>query len=493
MTLLIHRQAAVLFACLIVLVSLVPTHPALAQSEGIDIEHSPNAKRSLRLHAEKLAELEAFYYQSLSHPTKRFEETCQRHITRYATMLDREMRTLTRSGEIEQAKAVQSAIQRAEAWTIAPPNQQGLHFLSKVDLEVPGSEKANKLGVDLLVDIQRAAETYAKQAERTFEQYKAKVQAARQALQGEMTQTLEQEQRAGRLEAVQEIQATVAALNQLPEVTRPEPVADEPEKEDRSDLDVQLPKAGNAKIPDSLAGFYSVRYTDADRLSREALIELRSDGSLIRGSYFYDKNRSVRWTQSKDAIKVTSPMENTIVLHFEENTGRDIVVQMTVTSRFERTYINSGSTYSHRSGNGGFSEPARCSVRKLGYTSDAVKGFEDGIYTIKLDLGRNPEGGEIKGTKSYRLEVTAGTFLITHSTPINKPDAFEPCMPTVLRARAQGADILLESEYNLARPAEMFVLRSLRDGEKEMQLWWDRSNFHKGQAAAAFGTLTKDD
>ena len=69
---------------------------------------------------------------------------------------------------------------------------------------------------------------------------------------------------------------------------------------------------------------------------------------------------------------------------------------------------------------------------------------------------------------------------------------FQPCMPTVFRVRAQGADVIWEAEYCLGRQQEMFVQRTLKDGNKEMQLWWNRTNFQNGQTADAFGTLTKE-
>lgn len=44
------------------------------------------------------------------------------------------------------AKAVQGALEKAQQWKITPPGENGLHFLSKENLEVPGSEASSEAG-----------------------------------------------------------------------------------------------------------------------------------------------------------------------------------------------------------------------------------------------------------------------------------------------------------------------------------------------------------
>jgi hypothetical protein len=467
---------------------------ASAQSEGIELEHSPNGKRALRLHEEKRAQLVSHYHESIEPHRERFEQTCERHLNRYAALLDREVRALTRKGMLEEAAAVQAAVKQVESLTISPPNSEGLHFLSKATLEVKDNEKATQYGVDLLVDVQSAAEAYTKQTARALKQYKANVNGARQHLQSELAQILEQEQRAGRLDAVQEVQTSIEALKKLPEVTQPEPEA-QPDLEEEDPLQPGRPaySSSEVEIPEVLQGIYSVRYAGDDRLSREAFVELRSDGAVIRGQYYNAEDRSVKWNQDQAAVKVSTGEENKMRWAFTDSAGEDIIVDLTVTQRHTRTYIDSRTTtFARGNGSGRFTEPARCYVRKMGYKPDSVKDFSDGLYTIEIDLQRTPEGEAIEGKMKFRLEVTSGTFLITERSSVNSPDKFKPCMPTVFRVRSQGADVIWEAEYCLGRQMEMFVLRTLKGDKKEIQLWWNRSNFHNGQTADAYGTLTKE-
>lgn len=470
---------------------LLAAQPAHAQAEGLELKHSPNGKRALQLHAEKRQGLEATYLESIGDPLTRFEQTCERHIKRYTSMLDREIRTLTRQGSLEQAKAVQAAMEQAEEWTITAPNNKGLHFLSKTNLQVEGSEKATKFGVDLQVGVESAGVLYNKQVDRLFTQYQSKVQAARESLQGELAKVKDIEQRAGRLDAVQELQAALAAMKKLPAIEKPQPKASEPEDGARDRPGREIKPFDKFKVSEAFLGFYSIRYNGPDRLYREVLVELREDRALVRGEYSYTREREIKWTQEDSGVEVGKRNDTGMSWRFEESSGAEVVINLQLTERYSRVYIDSGTTFSMSTDKSGFTEPARCYVRKLGYKPETVKGFEDGVYNIALDLKRDPEGNEIKGEMKFRLEVTSGTFFINQRTSVDKPDKFKDCMPTVFRVRAQGGNIIWEAEYSLGRQQEMFVQRVLKDGTKEMQLWWDRSDYRNGQTADAFGTLTK--
>lgn len=490
----IYCQAPKLLACLTVFSVLVFTLSVSAQSEGIEIEHSPNAKRLLRLHEAKLADLAAFYVESIGHPTKRFEQTCERHIKRYMMLLEREVQTLTRQGLIDEAKEVQAVIQRAEAWTITPPDENGLHFLSKVDLEVPGSEKANKYGVDLLSNVQKAGELFNKQAAKSFDQYKAKVIAARESLQNEMTQILEQEQRAGRLDAVREVQATIASLKNLQDVPRPKLPSRAEEADARDGRDRDEGDQPAVDIPDSIVGFYVMNYVIANTLSRETVIELRNDGASVRAQYYYGKDRkTLEWKQDQKPVKVVLK-DNAMGWKFEDASGRDIIVEMTMAdSRKGYLYVKSADDWWYSDGDGGLVGPGICSIRRIGYPSDINKKFEEGKYSLDLDLSRGPKGNKVEGKMKFRLEYTSGTFFIAERTPLNELDKLEPCLPIVFHLYSQGSDIIWKAYTGIANQEEFFLLRTNRDGSKEIHFWWDEADYRDGQSPDAYGTLSSID
>ena len=480
------------FYALVMLALLMPTLDAEAQSEGIELEHSPNGRRALQKHEETRIDLQGFYNQANETPSKRFQQTCERHVARYVTALEREVRDLTRKGSIQEAEAVQQAIQRAERWTVFPPNHKGIHFLSQTDLEVKASEKATKLGVDLLVNIETAAQAYTQQSDKVFELYQAKIVAAREVLAGELNKALDIEQRAGRLEAVQEIKASLESLKQLPEILPPGESVVEAKNDDPFHIDRRLPKSV-IEISDAIEGFYSLRYTGTDRRLREALIELSTNRCVVLAQYYTSpQDGSVQWDKELVDISVSNQNDTGMTLRFTDYSGSDVFANLTITTRYNRTSIESRGTYSISEAKGGaLSNPQTCYLRKLGYRAETVKDFEDGDYIVEMDLKQDPDGKPVNGRIKFRLQVIEGTFMINQRTSLSDPNKFEDCMPTIFRVRAMGGDTLFEAEYTLARQQEMFVQRTLQSGEKEIQLWWDRADYQKGEPADAFGTINE--
>lgn len=462
-----------------------------AQSEGLELEHSPNGKRLLRLHAERVAELEAHFLESIEQPGERFAQACQRHIERYASLLEREMKSLTRAGKLDEAKAVQEAIRREESRAITPPDGEGMHFLSKADLEVAGNAKATKQGVDLLVHVERAAQLYNKQADRLFEQHKTKVESARASLRTEMAAILELEQRAGRLEAVEEVQAAIAALKDLPEVARPQR-REQAEALDDDVNDEPVILQAESDIPDALHGFYTVRYSGADGRSREALLEIREKGCLVRSQAYYDEQRSIQWDGQQISAEVRNQTDVGMGLRFTDTFGQRVTMHFKYHTQRPYLVFDSRGNYALSQARGaGAVAGQTCYLRKLGYATSRQHNYADGAYVLAMNIKHDPEGQPREGVIKFKLEVIDGVLLITERSTLAEPDELEPCMPTVFRVRKQGGDTVLEAEYTLARQTEIFIQRTLRDGTKEMQLWWNRTNYQRGQTAAAFGTMTR--
>mgnify|MGYP001815757959 CR=1 FL=1 len=500
MTRLIHRQAAVLLACLIALTALIQTHPVSAQSEGIDIEHSPNAKRALRLHGEKRASIEAYFLASLDMPVERFLQASERHVKRYTAALDRDIRTLTREGNIEEASAVLTAIKRTEDWVITPPNDEGIHFLSQANLQVEGNDSATKLGVDLQVNIEKAGVAYAEQVDRAFKQYRAKVQLARNGLVDELTKIMEQEQRAGRLEAVQEVQKAIDTIKKLPEVDKPESPK-EPEADPAIEFDEQIPglvpalpdgRGDKLNIHDDLLGYYQLGYLDDNDVNRQTIIELRSDRALVRGQYTRTKLGEIASYDAVSAVEMTMTKGKFLTWRFKENTGRTLIAKVEITEQNNKTFISRfNSKIAYAKPGGGSTTPTRCVPLRFGALSDAMEDFSEGTYHFNLEMRRNEDGKATNGAITFQVELNQDTFLIVGRTSPRNRKVLDPVIPIAFRSKNRGEDVISYAEYDYGRRRDMFVIRTLNDGSTEVQYWWDSADYGKGQPADAFGKLEK--
>ncbi|MGB0768064.1 MAG: hypothetical protein ACPGYV_10175 [Phycisphaeraceae bacterium] len=465
---------------------------AAAQSEGLSLEHSPNGERALRLHGEKLAELESFYEQSLEQPAERFKKTSQRHVDRYRSLLDREMRALTRAGSIEQAEAVQSALRASENWSLTTPDGEGFHFLSKADLSVKDNERATKLGVDLLVDVESAAQSYAKHADRVFKQYQVKVEAARRSLIQDLSNTLSHEQQSGRLEAVQELTAAIEAIEKLPEVERPEPKR-EPEPGAGVDGVGALAGGGGAEegpVHPELRGYYMLTYLDADDMNRETIIELRADKALVRGQYKRTKQGQISAYDAISEVDLRLPDNTSMHWRFKENTGKSVLVKLEITQMNDKTYVNRfNARCSYVADHGELSPPKRCVAIRIGVGSDPLEGFRQGAYHMTLDVVRDESGRQRRGEVTFLVDRVQESFLITARTSPRNPNVLDHVIPLGFVAQVRGDEIVCSSSYDFSRRRHVFVIDPQNNGEHNVRYWWDSAYFAKNQPPDATGTL----
>ncbi|MEM6505514.1 MAG: hypothetical protein AAF711_08600 [Planctomycetota bacterium] len=467
-----HRLALTL-ACLGVL-SVAWTAPA--QSEGLELEHSPNARHVLRKHAEKRADLEADFLASLAEPAKRFRQACDRHVQRYTAMLDREVRSLTRAGSIEEAKAVQAAMQRVESWRIAAPDSSGLHFLSKVDLEVAASEKATKLGVDLLVGVETAGAAYAKQVDRSFEQYKTKVAAVRQTLQGEFARINEQEQRAGRLEAVDELNKAIAAIKKLPEVDRPVPETEQAEE----------PIEDKTNERPSYAGFYLIEYETGFLDNAKLMIQLDEQGGTVHRAYLDTGRWS--WKDYNDPIRVEVKDKRALILtHHDHMRKRDMVHEFKLSDGVPLSTAAWPDKEAYRIGQ------ARCdgSIRVLGSPGADLLGLEDGTYVMAMDMHINSRRQEERKTYSMKIKITGGVIYRTHRNWTLKASAWHHVGMEFFTVTT-GEDLLtLRFDQGMHSWNDHIEIDFSGEGDPKTKYWWNHAWKDAGDRPSLVGKLIR--
>jgi len=469
------RRFALFPIFVLVVGTLFRAQPVAAQSEGLEIEHSPNAKRALRLHAEKRAELVSQYHQSIELPAERFAKTCERHIDRYIALLDREMRTLRRKGLLDEAKAVQAAIQRAEGWTISSPDSEGVHFLTKENLEVTSNEKATKLGVDLQVNVEKATELYNKQAQVVFDQYKAKVDAARSALQDELAKTLEIEQRAGRLEAVQEVQAAIGAVKKLPEALRPEPAL--------SDQSQSGPH--KASLPH--VGFYLISYDGGSFDDQKFLIQLTEEGGVAHrrfNSYGRDD-----WHEYNLPIEIASHKKNKMVLtHVDHITRRDIVHVLMLNEEgvpfLDHAYADQEACekgYGRSQG----------AVHRMGSPGTDLLGLEDGKYILAMDMQIDQWRRARRGTFSIKLEIVHGIIYRTHFNTTQDPEKWTSTGMEFFEVTVDEKKLMLEYDKAAHHWTDYFEIEMTRRGNPKVNHWWRKDGHDNGEPPHCSGKLVR--
>lgn len=461
---------------LILLSLLACALPAPAQSEGLDIEHSPNAKRALRQHGEERAALEANYLASLGEPAKRFTQACKRHINRYTAMLDREMRALTRGGSIEEAKAVRAAVEQAKGWVVALPDRDGLHFLSKADLEVPGSEKATKLGVDLLVGVESAGDHYAKQIGKAFVQYKAKVSAARQDLQQELARIHEQEQRAGRLEAVDELNKAIAAIKQLPEVERPMPQAPEPEE----------PVEVKPDERPGYAGFYLIEYESGFLNNGKLMIQLAKGGGVLHRAYLDTTRWS--WKDYNDPIKLVSADQKLLVMtQHDRMRKRDMVHELKLSDGVPLSASVWPDREAHRT------NQARSDgvIRVLGSPGADLLGLKDGTYVMAMDMHVSPSRRLERKTYSMKLKISDGVIYRTHRNWTLKASAWDPVGMEFFTVTTEQDMLVLKFDQSMHTWKDHIEIDLSGEGDPRVKYWWSHEWKAQGDQPSLVGKLVR--
>ena len=98
-------------------------------ADSYPFRHSPNANRAHSQYIEDIGRHKDQFNEMLEAAGNRFILTSQRQIQRYTAAMNREVRNLTRAGEIKPAYAVRAVVNRTEEWEVTPPDSDGFHFL----------------------------------------------------------------------------------------------------------------------------------------------------------------------------------------------------------------------------------------------------------------------------------------------------------------------------------------------------------------------------
>lgn len=446
---------------------------AKAQELEPTFKHSPNAERALALHQKDLQTLVDDFHRLTEQAGQRFAQSAKRHVERYESLVDREVRTLTRAGEFEPAKAANDLLTEIKALPVAPPNSEGLHFLSTQNLEAAGSDKVTKYGVDLLVNVESAGALFAKQVQSGADQYKLKVQAARQDYTEALEKVLANEQRAGRLEAVQEVQAAINAQQNLPEVTRPSLV----------------PSADTAEADKpAYVGYFIIDY-DSGFLDRQKyLVQLTEDGGMVHAKYLRTSKRKGKWETLSLPIEMISTEKDLLAFSHQDTLGdTEVVHEMWLGNGIpiqDRAYA---SKQDHRAKR----NAAKGSVNAAGSPGADLLGLADGVYVMDMQEHKTFKGKASKRKYAIRIRVEDGVIYRTHRSWSEDAAEWEPVGHQFFSVETRDKHLFLTFDKNMLSYDNVYVIEmGDKDGQK-ISGWWKQQQRVDGDSPSLTGKLRR--
>jgi|GEM_PF-2222946 len=458
----------------------------VSAAEDAEMASSPNGQRAQRLFNEQLEALKKDYFKRADEPVQRFEQASERHVARYVGLLERQVIALTRAGNFDAAQAVQAALEQSKQWVLTPPDKDGLHFLSKVSLDVPADAQSSKYGVDLLVNIEKTGELYTKQVEQLFKRYEADVIAARMAFEKTLQDISDIEQREGRLSAVKQVRAAIEVVKNLPAVQMPEAPVDnaQPDGPDKRAV------AEKIDLPEGTAGTYNVFYRDINNSSRlRAMLLMTSEGCYCLGRYtLAEGEEQARWDVKQLPITLLERNENTLVLSYTLPDGTDIIHEFAAgqRSQSDARYWRGKENYPLR-GNA-----MSCNIYKSGSAMPRSLGIEDGVYEMKMKILTDTEGNPMQKDVRLKILVIDGVMVKTHHNFTDSPDRWQDSEPIAYYAYERDGQINITPDRGLAFIRHLaYMDMEAVNGERKIRYWWDDNWQREGQGPSMTGVFKK--
>lgn len=493
----IKMQNRIVVIGLVVFGMLLHAQPSMAQSEGMEFTHSPNALRDQREHHAALDELVVDYFKSLEVAEDRFAQASIGHIRRYTDALNRSKTQHTRAGKGLAASLVEAAIERAAGWTFTAPDAEGKHFLTDADLVVAGDDEATKLGTDLLGRINRLGVSYQRQADGVFSRYEKRVQAAQQEYIKALEKTLTNELRAGRHKAVIQIEDGLKALNNQDEVVVERPDENAPQLEDNFgaplDPDASIGRDGkqgtvrdllDKGYPESMRGIYVVHFPNNRSTSVERLIMvLREDGGEVVGWYYQYNDEGDKFKLTKTQAKLLDRDDEKLIFYSKSGIGRDMIFEIHAgrTNHSKAPFWTSADDY--KSGKDG----GEATAYKL-WKHHEQEHLKDGKYELKLQASTDPDGKPAKGEVTIQIELIAG-------------QAFRPAQrckigtrnwtltPAGFTFRSIDAWTHFSANSYYANQPDVFHVENAEGNEPLVKYWWSKYDKMKGKGPDMIGKV----
>lgn len=527
------RQYARFLFALLLSVSL----GSYAQDHALDFSSSPNGKKAQKTHFDNLTALTKLFNKSVGEADGRFKQTAERDIQRYTLLLQREVRALTRAGQFDAASQAQQALDAANAWRVHRPTFQGEHFLSSANIEVQGSEKATKAGVDLLVDVQKAAVMHNKQLEAAYLLYAKQVADARTGYVGALERVQSTEQRAGRLEAVRQVMAAIKTVEGWQDVRRPSRVSlNEPKPVHRpdprvgdpgdSDTRVTRPRQGDddddepgSKRPrffdlgeddedqpqpqpqpqrhepkrhtadadePEYAGYYRLTYMNGPLTLRRYIIELNAQGGVL---HYIAQGAGKDRTHAGLPIKIMK-IERDRLIFQHADVDDDITAVHVVNFKDGKPSTCGIWWHINQYDDKPFEPSASGKASVLGNPGGLHPGWKDGVYLAKLTQSMNKAFRPESKTIQFEITVKHGVASITGYNHTANEDKWKKDSLFVFETERQPGKMLLRYDQDEFKWTDLFILQPDADGTTIVKHYWRGDWYNRGDAPSAIGKLT---
>ena len=458
------------FAWLLLLVVASVSNTVGAQEAEPAFKHSPNAGQSLATHERELESVLKEFHKLVDQSADRFEKSAKRQVERYESMMEREVRTLTRAGQIDAAAAARDLLDKIKALPITPPDDEGVHFLTTQTLEVPGSDKATKYGVDLQVNVESAGVQYTRQVEAGVKQYQTNVLTARKNYTEALKKVLSTEQRAGRLEAVREIQQAIDAQNKLPEVARPIMPQDVVEVEEG---------------PPAYLGYYVIEYLGGFLEGERVLVRLAKDEGTLCAKFVKTTTTRGYWKTIDIPVTIVSRDEASLVFSHKESQRDDEAIHELMLVEGKPVQ---GSAYRSKQDFKAKRDASRGSVKVVGSPDADMLGLKDGIYIMEMTYNDRVNNDDVF---RIRMEIEFGTICRTHRYSSNNVDkGWDPLGRQFFTVTTHGKELLLEYDRNMFPDWDTVVVFDLtKKGKPVAKEWSDKEDYEAGLKPKMIGEL----
>eukprot|EP00752_Nemacystus_decipiens_P014425 g12834.t1 len=460
------------------------------------LSQSPNGLRESRLHQEALAEVLAHYEKTMALADERYEKAVASGVSRYTTRMDQLVRQLTRNGEVDAAAELQNMIFSAQQWEIAPPDVQGVHFLSDEDLSTGLSKAAGKYGSELIDVVDEAAGQHADRAGTAYKRFADQVDAERKAYLAALKRVLDIERNGGRAQAFEQVQAEIQRVSNLPRAEHPhahtKEQGDQPNNALQSsdqdeDLEIDLfpdvkPQNGPAE---DFRGFFMVDYKKADGVQTKFsyMIELSEDGGKLHAAKW--PNNKGKWASRPFAITIIERRPGVIFYQHRTQGGETTIHRLTFKDGKpvrDELWWNKNT---YRNG-----PPQEQGVAQaLGTPVADLQAFADGELYADLHSTRSGNGKPESRKGKYRLLITDGVITMVGTKWGHLGGPWKPMVPRVMQVEPTQGGYILRYDKRTSQADHVFILDMPEDALPSLRVWWKSDNYESNLKPAATATL----
>lgn len=505
------------FNGLAILIAVVLGVSLPAAADAFPFRHSPNASRAQSQYFEEVKEARSQFMSQLDEAGKRFNLAAEREIQRYASGMNRDVRDLTRAGEVKAAYAVRAMAKSTEEWVVSPPDYNGVHFLNTIDLSVKENDAATSKGMDLLVDVEKLGVLYGKQVDVAFESYVEQVAKSRTALIESLQRLLDAEQSAGRINAVGELTTAIEKFKALPQPQRPDaPIEaqadprdrqakadapqgsnDEPHKPSRPTIfegihedpgpqsTTPAPLNKDGDVP--WAGYYLLKYSRGGQQGIEFMVKLDEKGGTVL--FITRQGPGNERVDLSIPVQVVSHDQSQLIISHKSDLHGE-------THFHEITLLNGKPTsckawWTQQSYTSSEAPIQTGSVLTMGSPEADLLGLADGVYLVKAQQRVNKANRSEEKTIQFEITVDAGHVMVSRHNWGKNDRNWSEFHAFMLNVQTDGNQLVMTYDRDAFDWPDTFVIDMSDKTRPVLKHWWRDDWRPRGDAPSSTGEMVK--